>query len=510
MPAMTTPRDWGMVPGAHVVASGTDVPGQEWVAGRHGVLFAGPRREGDRLVAVVDFPNEFRGAPPRRVTLPVDGLRPVGPLHGTAPAALPPQYLFQQAVGVPVAAQPPAVQPPAVQPLHSRNPATPPRTPSSSRAGRSPPRGQSPATSAVLVLKEVPWDIHLDRMKQEVTQAVHAEVVRMLPLWNKGMVLVELDRRVTFQGRCKVGSRGMVAELSDKDGVKQERPSAMLNARFIVLNPQRDFQAQPQPDEVAAYDEAKRRWPPPLPQQSGKRSPPGSARCEHPRPDQRPGRLMLQRLGQALHEGCSDPWLDMRVPLWPMRHTEQHIEHCRRLYTQLFFRFRDEATAQAAARSGDGQTFVCCGLWMVVRLEPVPVTAVGSEPLMENSGVQLPAMPSVEMLFESWDRAMEEADQPPPLADLSPGTPGMPQLTTWSSTAGSNLVTSDLQQGSGSSPDMPHLVSDDQPKVLAETDVQKGSPASSPRRRDALMKAVELHREQALSTAEFVALAARS
>eukprot|EP01062_Namystynia_karyoxenos_P021093 TRINITY_DN17998_c2_g1_i1.p1 TRINITY_DN17998_c2_g1~~TRINITY_DN17998_c2_g1_i1.p1 ORF type:complete len:535 (+),score=157.60 TRINITY_DN17998_c2_g1_i1:80-1606(+) len=385
----------GMVaipPGMAVVARGPDMHGRLDIAGQLGIVrqVVG---EGAGGYAVVDFPPLCAGLPPRRHAVAVAMLVPAQLQPGlTLAAPFIPTTAFSTAV-------------PQVLPSPTVETAPTPQR-SSTTASTTSSRGSppvSPRSCRVIVLKEVPWTASMSQLKADIEEAFPAQVVRMLALWNKGMVLAQLSAPVVMRSRRVPIGQGVVAEASDKTYVKTAEPSPMLNARFVVLDPARDAGPVPPGEgEAAAHEAALRMWP-----RGGRRQD----------QDAGPSQAVLMRLGAELEALGGEPWQQVAIPLCPMRETEQHLSHCRRLYTQLFFQFRDAKQAARAAERGDGAVFQLAGLRWVLRLEPVAPTAVAGTPRRPHPSPSqaVPPVGSVSELVE--DNSM------PQLLDCSPATP---------------------------------------------------------------------------------------
>eukprot|EP00756_Hemistasia_phaeocysticola_P037670 Hpha_TRINITY_DN16712_c0_g2::TRINITY_DN16712_c0_g2_i2::g.78672::m.78672 len=227
------------------------------------------------------------------------------------------------------------------------------------------PAQRSPRDSRVRViaLLGVPITANVAHLERTVETVFGAQVLRSQALWNRATVLVEMDRDILIQKRVSVGLPGVCALASSKGAVAVPKESAVLNVRFFVLHPAQDFVSTPEENEV--YARAEQEWA-------------QKVRVGEFRDD-----LLLAR---KLEEASGETWVELATPLEVRRVAE--VPGQRRLYTQLYLAFQDEASALEAAVASDGKIIEAMGLRMVVRSEYAKPGAIDPAPRVQNPNLQ--------------------------------------------------------------------------------------------------------------------------
>eukprot|EP00756_Hemistasia_phaeocysticola_P005230 Hpha_TRINITY_DN13232_c0_g1::TRINITY_DN13232_c0_g1_i1::g.155109::m.155109 len=222
---------------------------------------------------------------------------------------------------------------------------------------------------SVVLIRDVPVYVSLSDLKKTVEAHFQGvRVVRMLPVWNKGVTLVELSERVTIPSwQVPLGEMGLLMEASDKPSVKSHQPSSAVNARFFFLDPTRDFSGTP--EEHKAYRDLQGTW---------------NLHKDVPRH----GKRMSEYLKLAMMLPVR-AWTHMFAPLFPNCMTEQLHTWDRRMYTQLFFAFRCTSPARQAVQETDGTVLKMGNLRIVVRLHCIDRNSITNAPLVANPGFDI-------------------------------------------------------------------------------------------------------------------------
>eukprot|EP00756_Hemistasia_phaeocysticola_P038745 Hpha_TRINITY_DN16779_c5_g2::TRINITY_DN16779_c5_g2_i1::g.79340::m.79340 len=214
----------------------------------------------------------------------------------------------------------------------------------------------------VLILVGVSPTASVLRLERAVEKALEAKVIRSQPLWNRGGLVVEMDREVFLRSRrLAVGLPGVHLLRSCKETIAAPSPSPILNVRFFVLDPNIDFAGSAM-DKVV-HKRAKEEW---------------KLQTEE---DGEFGDYLL--LGQHLEAEAGESWIKMAKPIRPKRMTEVSGRQIR-LYTQLYFGFADASITLRVSETTDGKVIQAFGLHLVIRSEYAKPWAMDKAPQIAN------------------------------------------------------------------------------------------------------------------------------
>jgi len=207
----------------------------------------------------------------------------------------------------------------------------------------------APAGQNVIALMGVSVNADLKRLRVELEEEFRGRKVKtLLPIWNKGSALVELDGPVDVGVRRNIGleTHKVFAVPSEKQYVSLSTPSRFVNTRFFVMDPMRDFCGTQQ--QSLEYKRAESTW-----------------------NQQIQPRVALEQyfeLGRLLQQHSRPQWGEILVPSAPKRRTEQQWGY-QRMYTQLFFKFADKEDALEAHNAIDGVVIEVGLLQVVIRTD---------------------------------------------------------------------------------------------------------------------------------------------
>jgi len=231
-----------------------------------------------------------------------------------------------------------------------------------------PPPVSSGEGGTVLLLKNVNVDTNMSVLQAAVEKALSpGKVTRMLRVWTKGVILVEMSSPVHLPSRTRVPhSRGVTMEVSDKQDLDVPAACPLLNVKFFNIHPTRDERGSEV--ELPAYLATEKQW------------------AERRRPgDQVQGdQHTYVQLGQELQAFSGERWCELLLPHYPRHVTTHYVPTSRRMYTQLVFMFQDVDAAARALRKGDGAVFKFRGLTVVARLDFADPRAIASAPRIAN------------------------------------------------------------------------------------------------------------------------------
>eukprot|EP00756_Hemistasia_phaeocysticola_P038744 Hpha_TRINITY_DN16779_c5_g1::TRINITY_DN16779_c5_g1_i1::g.79335::m.79335 len=213
----------------------------------------------------------------------------------------------------------------------------------------------------MLMLVGVSPAASVPRLERAVENTLDAKVLRSQPLWNRGGLLLVMDRDVFLRSRrLAIGLPGVHLLGSCKETISPKAQSPILNVRFFVLDPNLDFSGSAK--DEAVHKRAVAVW--------------GRTEGDDGFSDD----LLL---GQHLETEAGESWIKMARPIQPRRKTEVSGRQAR-LYTQLYFAFAEASIASRVSETTDGTTIHALGLRLVIRSEYAKPWAMDKAPQVVN------------------------------------------------------------------------------------------------------------------------------
>eukprot|EP01064_Diplonema_japonicum_P027823 TRINITY_DN411_c0_g1_i1.p1 TRINITY_DN411_c0_g1~~TRINITY_DN411_c0_g1_i1.p1 ORF type:complete len:500 (+),score=88.19 TRINITY_DN411_c0_g1_i1:84-1583(+) len=207
-----------------------------------------------------------------------------------------------------------------------------------------------PATCKVVLLKNVPWTVDLNKLQsllESFIAAQHATVTKLLPVWDTGMVFAELTKPIALEtSKLQIGDGWVDLEVARNGKVNVAPESCVLQARFIALTPGRDISV---PHDAQGHGQSRRSTHQAFTNLGNARLTPSGAL------------LLATQLGTG--------WSNAIIPPASVRSTKQTIQHLRRKYAQILIKYANLEEAKEVKKQCDGTVIAVNNLTFVLRLE---------------------------------------------------------------------------------------------------------------------------------------------